>query len=127
MRDSEHIHKSESALTEDILKDSKKRAGWSLDKKWGGGMAHAGVSDVVGPHKGFYVSLEIKNPAEKNNPSEIQKKWIRDKINKGGSYFSYVIYNWNEWLRYAAYIERKVEGFRKQIYGKNDSRYQRGG
>lgn len=125
LKNPNHIHKSEGALTEDILKDSRKSIGWSLDKKWGGPMGKSGVSDIVGVHKGFFVSLEIKDPSEKNHASPLQKKWIRDKINKGGSYFSYEICRWNEWLRIKAYIERKVSAFRKQIYGNNDSRYER--
>jgi len=81
MKNPEHLHKSEADLTQSILDDAKKRTGWSLDKI-GGGWGKGGKADIIGPYKGFFVSLEIKKPDETNKPSPLQKKWGRDKINK---------------------------------------------
>ena len=118
MKDFNHIHKSEGDLTKAVLDDANARIGWSLNKIWQGTYSNSGVSDVQGCYKGFFVSLELKNPSKPRIPTDRQKKYIRDKINKGGAYFCYVIYNWNDWLKHSAYIERKVMGFRNQIYNK---------
>lgn len=57
------------------------------EKIHGSGYQRAGISDLIGCHRGRFIAIEVKTPKTKNNVSELQKKFIRDVQEAGGIAF----------------------------------------
>lgn len=49
----------------------------------GGPMQMAGISDLIGLHKGRFIAIEVKCPENKNGVTKLQQLFL-DKINKCG-------------------------------------------
>lgn len=71
----------ESRLSRLIQKALKERGAWCY-KVWGNELTPAGIPDIVGVYKGYFIGIETKMPAG-GNPTAIQE-YRAGKIRESG-------------------------------------------
>ena len=76
----------ENALVKKIKKALQEK--WPEDK-WmkihGGPMQEAGISDLIGCHKGVFIAIEVKRPFQDfKPPTPLQQKFLKDIEKAGG-------------------------------------------
>lgn len=73
----------EGRITRDILKHLRMRGGWWV-KVHGSASQQAGIPDIIGCYKGYFIALEVKTPETIKNTSSIQRLNIERIQNAGG-------------------------------------------
>ncbi len=95
----------ESALTKKIkkaLQEEYPRDKWT--KIHGDGFQEAGISDLIGCHRGKFIAIEVKRPGKDyREPTPRQKKYLADVKASGG--FSSVITSVKEALDFVKSIK----------------------
>ena len=64
---------NETAFVAQIKRYLKSKGAY-CEKIWGGGFQSAGIPDIIGCYKGYFIGIEAK--VGNNKPSEIQKAKI---------------------------------------------------
>lgn len=96
------MNKPETKLRNQIVKEVKARYGLDLylKKIHGSPYQEAGIPDLVGCFKGYFVGMEVKQPGEE--PTPIQRANINDIISAGG--YARVIDSVKEAVRFLDYV-----------------------
>lgn len=82
---------NESMFITQIKKYLRDRGAY-CEKIWGGGFQSAGIPDIIGCYRGYFIGIEAK--VGNNKPSEIQKAKIK-MINDAGG-FAKVVWKLDE-------------------------------
>ena len=82
---------NESLFITQIKKYLRDRGAY-CEKIWGGGFQSAGIPDIIGCYRGYFIGIEAK--VGNNKPSEIQKAKIK-MINDAGG-FAKVVWKLDE-------------------------------
>ena len=92
---------NETAFVAQIKRYLKSKGAY-CEKIWGGGFQSAGIPDIIGCYKGYFIGIEAK--VGNNKPSEIQKAKIKMINNAGG--FATVVWNMEQVEEFINNIER---------------------
>lgn len=95
---------NESAFVAKIKRYLKDRGAY-CEKIWGGGFQSAGIPDIIGCYKGYFIGLEAK--VGHNKPSEIQKVKIQQIIKAGG--FARVVWTIDEVKEFLDEIDEVIK------------------
>lgn len=95
---------NESSFVVKIKRYLKDRGAY-CEKIWGGGFQSAGIPDIIGCYRGYFIGIEAK--VGKNQPSEIQKVKIKNIIKAGG--FAKVVWTLDEVEELLDDIDRYIE------------------
>lgn len=88
------------------MKDYIKDRGGYVENIWGGGFQAAGIPDLVGCYRGYFIGIEVK--VGRNTPSEIQKAKIQ-MINDAGGYGIIVWDSLDDVIALLERIDERVE------------------
>lgn len=95
---------NESSFVAKIKRYLKDRGAY-CEKIWGGGFQSAGIPDIIGCYRGYFIAIEAK--VGNNQPSEIQKIKIKNIIKSGG--FAKVVWTLDEVKQLLDNIDKYIE------------------
>lgn len=98
---------NETAFVATIKRYLKERGAY-CEKIWGGGFQSAGIPDIIGCYRGYFIGIEAK--VGNNKPSEIQKAKIKMINNAGG--FARVVWNLDE----VKELLDNIDNYIKEVY-----------
>lgn len=95
---------TESSFVVKIKRYLKERGAY-CEKIWGGGFQSAGIPDIIGCYRGYFIGLEAK--VGNNQASEIQKVKIKQIIKAGG--FAKVVWTLDEVKDFLDEIDKYIK------------------